>query len=504
LVDGSRWPVTFLILLLGLFLPPASFAQTVPEEPTRNSIERYRVRLWIAYEAAPEIGLVADDKFRSDLGRSLKAIFGGAWDMQMSAAPPGIGAILPGDTAPLTVQQLKALADGIDDVGKLIVVGIGWNGKEYEVQSREFDARAQVWSISRTHRIGAPSELLSVTLGAIVQTFAPVGTIGKPNKNRVEVALHAGEYSSASEWMGPDGRRIGSPLVPQPGSLMQVIIRRRNPRSAEQRYSYSVIPWTILQVNGTQQGESTCTIHSGLRSPLRVRGVSRTDRLAIAIQPRFPQTTLKILSNDEPQRPLSGYQVYAKEIDSKSSRYVGQSDWRGEVALPRDDESPLKFYYLKHGKLLLKRLPIVAGHERELVVEIQDDSQRLRAEGAVKGIQDRLVDSLVRREIKAARIRRQLESRPLDASRISRARELLKEYRELPGRNEFIREIQDRQREFFSGDKSTQNRIDRLFRDVRDSITRSLTTTLEESLVQEIQEVEQRMTRQPANRDPVD
>ena len=165
------------------------------------------------------------------------------------------------------------------------------------------------------------------------------------------------------------------------------------------------------------------------------------------------------------------------------------------VTLPRDNAAPLKLYYIKHGNLLLSRLPIAAGQERQLEVGVIDDTERLRAEGVVAGIRDRLVDTLARREIKAARITKQLDAPDLDETRIEKAQQLYQELQGLPGRNEFIREIQDRQREFFSGDKTTQNRIDRLFRDTRDVITRTLTTTTEDELAALITDTTQRLRK---------
>jgi hypothetical protein len=514
--------------------------QSAVAEAAREEV--YRVHVLVVVGSAPETVAATGDLFRAQLARGLDANFGGAWQTTIEAAPRKVITPILGHAEPLSEEILKQLVPDFAQLNKLFVIGVDWSGTEYEVQAREFDTRVQRWTISNVTEVAQSKDILPQAVGAIVRAFSPVGTIGRPRQDMVEVKMHAGAYLDS----------YASPLVPQPGTLLKVVIRRRRRGSEGEGYSFSTVPWTVLRVmpparspadiegaiadSSTEQGaadepagdnksdatvENTtqpptigaphaagelpddvvvagigaaiCEIHSGLRSPFRVRGISRTDRLAIVVKPRFEQTTLRIHVRLNPDSMLAGYQVFAKEPGAATSTYIGQSDWQGSVVLPGDDMAPLKIYYIKHGSLLLARLPIVAGYERELLVGVNDDSERLRAEGALKGVQDRLIDSLARREIHAARISSRLEAQNLTEEHVAQSKQLLERMRKLPGRNDFIREIQTRQRDFQSGDKTTQSRIDRLFRDTRDVIIRNLTPDLEERLTLEIRDAENRL-----------
>jgi len=444
--------------------------------------ELYRVRVWFVTDDSPEVTQACDEAFFDRLLRRLDAHFGGGWEPAMVTAPAGLVTPIQRDD-PWTYEELLAACPDLKQLEKLYLLGIVWNGVNYELQAREFDTRARQWSFSGVVQVPLASGLLEQAAHVLAVAFSPVGTIGRPRDGMVDVKLHAGDFNGSAD----------SPLMPQPGSLLQVVIRRRRRTEDGVVYSFGAVPWTVLRVRQVELGVARCEIHSGLRSPLRVRGVSQTDRLAIRMVPRYWQTLLQVQVRNAPDKPLPGYQVFAKVPGDSSSTYVGQTDWQGTIALPREDAAPLKIYYVKHGSLLLARLPIVAGQLRELALEVPDDDQRLRAEGALKGVQDRLIDAVARREIHAARIGRRLETRALNETHIAQARELLNLLRQLPGRNEFVRELQILQRNFVSSDASTQNRIDRLFRDTRDVILRNLDPETDKLLTDQINDAERRL-----------
>ncbi len=377
-----RWSLGLLLLVLATQVDGQL-------EPLRNAkeqedSERYRVKIWVAVGDSPEVTEAIGDAFYDEIDRSLQANFGGAWVTGFAAVPRQLRPPIQRDGDLPTHAVLQLVESGLDQLNKAVVLGIDWNGTEYEIQAREFDTRVQQWTVSEVATVLRAKDVLPQAVASLIGAFAQVGTIGKPVGDQVDVQMYAGVYSDS----------IDSPLMPQAGDLMQVVIRRRRSRGDVTAYEFSVIPWTLLEVQATGLGTAQCKIHSGLRSPLRVRGISRTDRLAIVVNPRFASTTLRVHAKQNPQLPLSGYQIYAKRPGEAGSVYVGQSDWQGLVELPRDRETPLKVYYVKHGSVVLARLPIVAGLDREVSVEVPDDEQRLRAEGTVKGIQDRLIDTL--------------------------------------------------------------------------------------------------------------
>lgn len=442
----------------------------------------YQVLIWLATDQSPEAASVCGSRFSAALLRQLDRAVAGSWSVTIEPAPV---AALDAASAvtELSHEQLLALRPDLAQLGKLSVLSVIWNGAAFELQADEYDLRVRKWNASPRTSVIRADDVMDQAVVALVSAFSPVGTIGRPRDGVVEVRLHAGAYSAGED----------SLLVPRPGALMEVVIRRRRRAADGGDYSFSTVPWTVLQVTGSELGVARCEIHSGLRSPLRVRGVSATNRLAIEIRPKYAHTVLRLHVRGKEDDPLTGYQVYARQPGGETSQYIGQTDWQGEVVLPRSTDLPLQTYYIKHGSLVLARLPIVAGHHPELSIGIVNDEQRLRAEGALKGVQDRLIDAVARREIHAARIRRQLDAPNLTEENIEQAQQLLTSLRELPGRNDFVRKMQVLERAFVGGDATTQNRIDRLFRDTRDIMTRNIDPDLEKSLAAQIADAERRL-----------
>ena len=65
----------------------------------------------------------------------------------------------------------------------------------------------------------------------------------------------------------------------------------------------------------------------------------------------------------------------------------------------------LQLLYVKNGKQLLARLPVLPGQSESLLAALVDDDRRLQAEGLVIALQSRALDLVARREILAARFR---------------------------------------------------------------------------------------------------
>jgi hypothetical protein len=189
------------------------------------------------------------------------------------------------------------------------------------------------------------------------------------------------------------------------------------------------------------------------------------ERLALLVRPQFESTTLALKSRGEAPRPLAGYDVFAKLDGDGESALLGQTDWRGQIELPRGDGS-LQVFHIRNGTQLLARLPIVPGHERLLEAPLVDDDGRLQAEGAVAALHTRALDLAARREILAARFRTRLAERKFDE-----AQALLDDFRKLEGRSDLTRSL-DQERQYFQAyDRLTQQRIDKLLSEARQLLT---------------------------------
>jgi hypothetical protein len=130
---------------------------------------------------------------------------------------------------------------------------------------------------------------------------------------------------------------------------------------------------------------------------------------------------------------------------------------------------------------LLARLPIVPGLDEELSAELPNDDQRLQAEGFVKGLQHHVMDLVARRELYAARFRRYLKEKKLDE-----AKELLEEFRALETRSDLTRQLDQQEQRVRSPDRRVQAKIDQLFTDTRQLLTRFLDPRTSNQLAEEL------------------
>ena len=140
---------------------------------------------------------------------------------------------------------------------------------------------------------------------------------------------------------------------------------------------------------------------------------------------------------------------------------IGATDTFGTLTLPRRDGT-LQMLYVKNGRQLLARLPMVPGQAEQLVATLADDEGRLQAEGFVMALQSRAIDLVARRQIIAARFRARLKEGKLDE-----AQALLDNFRSLETRLDLGRSLEEAKQGLVAGDRLTQSRIDKLFGDAR-------------------------------------
>jgi hypothetical protein len=291
---------------------------------------------------------------------------------------------------------------------------------------------------------------------AIAAVFTPLARIEAVDGAQVKARLRAGGLI-----IDP-----ASLALAEPGMVLRPITRR-NDRTGQPAAKGGIqpLPWTLLAIEERDEALLTCGLHSGYRASIPARGGARVERLALLVRPQFPATTLALRSRGGEQRPLPGYEIFAKQEDGGETPLLGITDWQGQIELPRQG-STLQVLIVRNGTQLLARLPLVPGHEKLLVAPLMDDDGRLQAEGAVAALESMALDLAARREILAARFRVRLTERKFDE-----AQELLDEFRQLDSRTALGRLLDEQQQQVRADDRLTQQRIDKLFGDARQLLT---------------------------------
>ena len=355
---------------------------------------------------------------------------------------------------------------------KLIVVRLSAGNLGWDVQARELDCRTRQWGPLSRRVAAAVAELPPAVWDAAVESFVPLSRIESVEGTAVTARLRAGGLVT----------RAGSPALIDKDRILQPIIRR-NDKNGQPVAKTGIQPlaWTLLAVESRADALLHCKLHSGYRGALTSRASPRTERLALAVKPQYPATTLELRSRTGDQRPLSGYEIFAKRPDSENVVQLGTSDWRGQIELPRGDGA-LELLLVRNGSQLLARLPMVAGQDERLVADLMDDDGRLQAEGAVAAMHSRALDLVARREILASRFRSRLKEGNFDEAQV-----LLDQFRRLESRADLSRSFDEMQKAVTATDRLTQQRIGKLFDDARRLLTvKGLSDDMVNTLVAEL------------------
>ncbi|MBU6175826.1 MAG: hypothetical protein KGQ60_18635, partial [Planctomycetes bacterium] len=96
--------------------------------------------------------------------------------------------------------------------------------------------------------------------------------------------------------------------------------------------------------------------------------------------------------------------------DAKPSTPTPPKVSKGEIRI----NVPLYIYYIKNGETLLARLPVVTGGQAIEDAKLPDDRVRLQTEAFLRGLQNEVLDIVVRRKILEARIKQRIADNKLD------------------------------------------------------------------------------------------
>ncbi|XZE44242.1 hypothetical protein SH467x_003842 [Pirellulaceae bacterium SH467] len=110
---------------------------------------------------------------------------------------------------------------------------------------------------------------------------------------------------------------------------------------------------------------------------------------------------------------------------------------KGEVQI----NVPLYLYYVKNGDTLLARLPIVTGYYPFDEAKLPDDRRRLETEAFLKGLQNEVLDLVVRRKILESRVNSKLKE-----GKLSEAQAILEDLKRIKNYERMSEQIESVQR----------------------------------------------------------
>jgi len=462
------------VIWLGLGSQPGgAIAQSLWE------VSPYRVHVAVATDDSTDLSPLGTSPWAERLQQQLASVFGAAWDSSVGIVDQPAGKRVTRGLSEITPDELLPAIDvSAEPLDKLVVVAIDRPAGVWRTRVRQFDCRVWRWGPTATRWSALPLGLLPATLDAAVESFLPLVRIDRVADNQAFVRVR--------------GRALivdpASPALPRRGMLFQPIERKSDVVGRAGPGQIRDLAWTVLHADGYVGNRLRCEIVSGFHQPFGAKRNRRVEQLALAMRLTAETTTLHLLSRDDPAQPLVGFDLFEKLPPARSGSRLpagategadkapsatassgtagdgflrlGSTNWRGELAIARIAERPVRLLYVKSGNRVMARLPIVPGALASATATLSDDRVRLEAESLVQGVQTGLVDLVARRESLTQRIRRSIE-----ASRWEQAEALLRELRDLPTRDDFRRRIELGQQSLDLSNEQLRRRIDAMFVD---------------------------------------
>lgn len=429
----------------------------------------YQVRVWVALPDDPTWQEGQFEQVRATLAGRAEAAFGPLWSCEVLPAPPEIAGEIRQQLADLTVAQMLSTGALLQGVDKIYLVAVQEIDGLFHLQVREFDARARQFGIVLDRNTPQRDAVPWVMWDTIARAFTPIAKVERVDGKTIVARIRASGLITSED----------SPAWIKAGAVLRPVIRR-NDRSGEPvKGGISTIPWTLMEVTEQKTSLLTCKLNTGYASPIPAKANTRTERLALLVQPQFPSTVLQLRSRDASKAPLTGYEVWRKTSDT-DGELIGPTDWRGTIELPTSQTAKLETLLVRSGGQLLARLPIVPGHQASVEAYVVNDDGRLQAEGFITALQSKIMDVEARRQIMAARIRSKIRENKTDE-----ARQMLEQFRTFETRSDLNRLID--QQNIKSVDPTTQKRIDKLFSDVRGLLQKFVSPELALTLQREVQ-----------------
>lgn len=359
---------------------------------------------------------------------------------------------------------------------KLLLLAVERVEHGWRVRGCDVDQRTRTISLPVEQLVAQGARLDEALWETLLAAFAPLTIVEHVDAEEVRLRVRAALLQEADH-----------PLLLRPLDTLQPLVRYDD-REGRPRH-ISTIDWTLLQVNEVRGNIAHAKLYSGFQRPLGGRRRGRVETLALRVQGSQRATRLKIISRSEPKRPLSGYDVLAYAPPNKTTRVVGRSDQRGEVLLPSADAT-LQILIVQHGEERLARVPLVTGRASTAVVEVANDDLRLEVEGLMTGVQEQVVDHVAQRQLALARARKQLDDGELDG-----AQGVLDQLRRNELSDPLGRQLRDYQQRLKSPDPQVQAKLQRLFDDTQQAVSRFLDPREINDLDREIKDARQRATK---------
>ena len=488
---------------LPLLCAIAAFFGSCQHTSAADSVEAweyspYRISVWLAYDLSdPRI----NSRVINDIKKQVPLIAYSeepcAWRVEVKDAAQAYRDPILNRLADFEFSDEEKTSSDVKKGDKIIMLGIKVKNRKITLMAREWDCPTEVWGPYVEHEVYSSELVPRGAYHTMVQAFVPVARLLQVEKKSGRAVPRAGGLTQCPGYVpftfqttNADGEtedvteyrfalkpNYTSPVWMGIGDVFVPVMRRALRKKVDgKRISVVMtmdIEWTYALTESLDENDGEpslgVTIYSAKRAPMGGATGRRTERILRKVKPQSTTTTLLLTNRKDPPEPLAGYEIFSVRPGYKASDLLGKTDWAGSFKVDQHEEYPLRVLYVRSGKRVLARLPMVPGYYPESSQKMFNDDIRIRAEGAVRGFENNLLDLIARRQ--TLKIQTEMA---LGKKDFKRAKSLIDDFAALKTGKDFAIEVASESRKFASKDPREQKKIDYLFSEINRLVAQKL------------------------------
>ncbi len=369
----------------------------------------YKVEIAVVLSDSPRLSPTFREAFINELRAIADRSVGPMWDLKITSG----GWLTPHSRASvqrLTVATMKERARE-NDVDKCYPIAVELVGTQFQIVGREWDRESQGLSDIRSSSTIDRRMLATEVFRIIQRVFRPIVQIDEGDAVAgARLRVRAGEFLPADP--GFDQTAEGLYYVP----FMRALAKDKSLRAV------NFVPWCYLSASEVDRSRVNVIPSSGVS--VKFTSKRRSEWRGLGVRPSLPATELTLLPQRNSTRPLVGYFLGVYEelpqdpppaatppkeppppSPAEESKVVLRTDRFGRATIPVKEHAPLQWVFVRSGRELLTKFPIVPGVEASMSAQCPDDTERLDVEGQMALIETDLIDTIAKRAVSIAMIK---------------------------------------------------------------------------------------------------
>lgn len=349
-------------------------------------------------------------------------------------------------------------------VEKLLLVLLLPEATGWRIQMQEWDRHAGLGPLAEAHATRR-SLIVPTVLRHIVEVVQLTAQLTMIGPGEAVIRLRCGRRPATE-----------AQTQPAPGTLFRLCQPAdASPHVPPYHPTLPPPPEVLLRVEACAEGTARCSVLRAQPSAPLPQGTYYAARLTT----RWPSTKLYLVNSDG--RPLAAFEAMVQYASGATQR-LDKTASDGSIDVLRTSE-PWCWVELRHGQVVLARLPCVAGWQAAAVWRVPLGDTHFEALAMLESLELEVEEAVLHRALLLARAQQALARGSLDE-----ADRLLRELRAQPTAAAIKRRIDQQMRQISTSDPAGQDALRRMFADLSATVERHLDASAIDALADSLQQ----------------